>query len=190
LTNETTIIDQQSTMTSGDLSVFPIRRSLSAGIVATALLIAVPYSALAHSSLTVSASAPSRAHSLPKASGSTTVKVFTFGIKGGSMRPWTVTLNLDGSVSASGTTAGHDKLIDSQNTLKALLTLADAEGFFSMHKAVGCLGGGINPDVSSRFITIHTSSGTKRVNGYGLCAATSKYDGLYALLQAAAGVGA
>jgi hypothetical protein len=190
LISETNITNQQSKMTPGDLSMFPMRRSLCAGAIAATLLLVLPFSALAHSSGSVSASTPSKAHSLPKASGGSTVKVFTFGVKGGSMRPWTVQLNLDGSVSASGTTAGHDKLIDSQNTLKALLTLADAEGFFSMHKAVGCLGGGINPDVSSRFITIHTSSGTKRVNGYGSCAATSKYDGLYALLQAAAGVGA
>jgi hypothetical protein len=121
-------------------------------------------------------------HRLP--AGSSSAKVFTFGVKGGSLRPWSVVLSLDGSVSATGVTATTQTLASPQDTLKGLLALADAEGFFAMNKQIGCLGGG-NPDVSGRTIAIATSTGTKRVSVFGTCKAP--FNQLYAVLQQVAG---
>lgn len=158
------------------------RRILTAAAAGLTLAAALPSGVLARTTIH---STPTT-HSLPSGAGST--RVFSFGVQGGSMRPWTVKLNLDGSIASTGTTT-HQKLLDPANTLKGLLALADAEGYFSLKKAVGCLGTGSNPDVSSRFISIHTATSTKRVQEFGSCAATAKYDQIYALLEAAAGLG-
>lgn len=153
---------------------------------AVALLVtAIPFTAQAHSAAATTCPTP-KTHKLPSGAASTTV--FSFGTKGGSMRPWNVKIGLDGSIAATTVTADVQTLPDAKNSVQALLTLADANGFWSMKKAVGCLGGGVSPDVSTRFISIHTSSGTKRVDGFGSCTATARYDQLYDMLQAAAGV--
>lgn len=166
--------------------MFRSHHLLSAAVVATALATSAPTGALARS--VASSCPPATTHALPK--GSKTTAVFTFGVKGGSLRPWSVTLALGGSVAASGATPSRQTLSDPKNTLKALLALADAQGFFTLKRTVGCGTSAGNPDVSSRFITVHTSSGTKTVTEFGSsCAATAHYDGLYDLLQAMAGIG-
>lgn len=152
------------------------------GIAALALVAMTP--ALTHaSSSQIRASRVARlSHHLP--AGSSSAKVFTFGVKGGSLRPWSVVLALDGSVTATGVTATTQTLTSPQDTLKGLLALADAEGFFTMSKQIGCPGGG-NPDVSARTIAISTSTGTKRVSVFGTCKAP--FNQLYAVLQQIAG---
>jgi hypothetical protein len=152
------------------------------GVGAFALVATTP--ALTHaSSSQVRASSVARVtHHLP--AGSSSAKVFTFGVKGGSLRPWSVVLALDGSVTATGVTATTQTLTAPQDTLKGLLALADAEGFFTMSKQIGCPGGG-NPDVSARTIAISTSTGTKRVSVFGTCKAP--FNQLYAVLQQIAG---
>jgi hypothetical protein len=161
----------------------------SIAALALTLLAVTPLSAVAQAPAATKACPTAKVHSLPKSSGSTPARVFTIGVEGGSMRPWSVQLALDGTVSATGISPSRQQLTDAANTLKALLTLADTEGYFSMKKAVGCLGTGINPDVSSRYISIHTSTQTKRVRSFGSCAATTKYDQLYAVLEQVAGIG-
>jgi hypothetical protein len=116
--------------------------------------------------------------------------VFRFGVKGGNLRPWSVKLQLGGAIESTGATTTRTTVGDPKNTLTALLALADAQGFFAMKKTVGCLAGSGNPDLSSRFISIHTSAGTKTVQEFGSCSATAKYDGLLDLLEATAGIGA
>jgi hypothetical protein len=146
-----------------------------------AMLIATPASTNAASS---GATCPTvKARTLPAGKSGT---VFVLGVKGGSLRPWKVTIGLDGTITASGTSAAS-ALADPKNELPALMTLANAQGFFSLKKTVGCISGAGNPDTSMRYITIHTSSGTKRVNGIGDCDA--HFTGLYDVLSAAAGVG-
>jgi hypothetical protein len=160
-------------------------RSLG-GVVAAVLLLAVsPGVSLAQASGSLACPA-SKTHALPKVSSRTT-PVFTIGVKGGSLRPWTIKINLDGTITATGTSA-NSQLSDSKNALGALMKLADANGFFSLKKSVGCLSGAGNPDVSTRFISIHTSTGTKHVNGFGTCDA--QFDGVWDILSASAGTGA
>jgi hypothetical protein len=164
----------------------PIRRSLAVLAAALVLAAPLPLGALAQASHTTVARSTPATHTLPSGAGGT--RVFSFGIKGGSLRPWSVKLNLDGSIVSTGVTT-HQQLTDPANALKGLLALADAEGYFSLKKTTGCLSGAGNPDVSSRFISIHTATGTKRVQELGSCTATAKFDQLYAVLEAAAGVG-
>ncbi len=152
------------------------------GVAALALVALTPAPTHASSSH-VSASGVARiTHHLP--AGGSSARVFTYGVKGGSLRPWSVVLSLDGSVTANGVTATTQTLTSPQDTLKGLLALADAEGFFSMSKQIGCPGGG-NPDVSARTIAITTSTGTKRVSEFGTCKAP--FNQLYAVLQQVAG---
>lgn len=154
-------------------------RSLS---VAAMLVLAAALPGVTHAGSTSSPGHAPISHHLP--TGSSSTKVFSFGVKGGSLRPWSVVLALDGSVTATGVTATTTTLGTPQDTLKGLLALADAEGFFTMSKQIGCPGGG-NPDVSARTIAISTSAGTKRVSVFGSCKAP--FNQLYAVLQQIAG---
>jgi hypothetical protein len=113
--------------------------------------------------------------------------VFSFGVTGGNIRPWNVNISLDGTVRSSGVTPTVQQLPDPKNELKALLALADTQGFFSMKNQNTCTSGGLpNPDTGSHNIAITTSTGTKRVSVFGSC--KGKFNGLYELLSAAAGV--
>jgi hypothetical protein len=155
--------------------------TFGAAVALATLLIATPAATNAASS---SASCPTvKARTLPTVKSGT---VFVLGVTGGSLRPWKVIIGLDGAITASGTSAAS-AISDPKNELPALMTLANAQGFFSLKKTVGCIAGAGNPDASVRYITIHTSSGTKRVNAIGACDA--HFTGLYEVLSAAAGVG-
>jgi hypothetical protein len=154
-------------------------------VAATAALCGAPLTASAQ---TGGASCPTnQTHALPKGAAGTTV--FRFGVKGGSLRPWSVKLHLGGAIDSTGATTARTTLSDTKNTLNALLALADAQGFFAMKGTIGCLGGAGNPDVSTRFISIHTATGTKTVQELGSCSATSKYDGLFDMAEALSGIG-
>lgn len=159
------------------------RSKLTALALATSLLLTIlPMNVHAASS-----SCPKQnKHSLPKASNGLNV-VFSFGITGGNIRPWNVSIALDGAVHASGVSTSVTQIPDAKNTLKALLALADAQHFFSMKGQTSCSNPLPNPDTGSHNIAITTSSGTKRVSVFGSC--KGKFEGLYDLLQATAGVG-
>ncbi|HLJ68477.1 MAG TPA: hypothetical protein VKX16_14075 [Chloroflexota bacterium] len=156
-------------------------RRLALGTLAATVLATLPLTALA-----------SRAHvthTLPKSTGTTPVAVFSFGLQGGNIRPWSIKLNLDGSIASSGTATSRQRLTDPKNSLQGLLTLADAEGFFAMKKSIGCLGSAGNPDAGAHFISVRTAQGAKRVNEFGSCKATAKFDQLYAVLAEVSGIG-
>lgn len=125
-------------------------------------------------------------HSLPKAGNGLNI-VFSFGTSGGNIRPWNVSIALDGTVHASGVPASVSQVPDARNTLKALLALADAQKFFSMKGQISCSNPLPNPDSGSHNIAVTTSSGTKRVSAFGTC--NGKFEGLYDLLTSAVGVG-
>jgi hypothetical protein len=109
---------------------------------------------------------------------------FVFGREGGNIRPYSVTISTDGTVTARGpvsTTTRH--LSDPTDVLAGLMKLARAERFFAMPGQI--VGHGL-PDVSGRFITIHTASATKTVHVRFVRDAA--FDQLYAVLMAVAGV--
>jgi hypothetical protein len=161
-----------------------MKRLLRASVMPATLtvLALIPATAIAYSTRTALPSELTSIHQLPKqaASASSTV-VFAFGVKGGFIRPTTVKIALDGSIFVNGV-KGNAPLSDAKNTLRGLMTLAEAEGFFSMHATVGCVQAAGNPDIGAQFITIHTSTGIKQVRRYGSC--NSNFGQLYAVLQA------
>ena len=130
---------------------------------------------------------PTRTHALPKGAAGATV--FRFGVKGGSLRPWSIKLHLGGTIESTGGMTTRTSIPDAKNALKALLALADAQGFFAMKGTIGCTASAGNPDASSRFISIHTSTGTKSVQEFGSCSSTARYDGLFDVLEASSGIG-
>lgn len=162
-------------------------RFLSAAAAAMALCGAVPLAAASPQSSLAASCPTAKTHTLPKGTAGTTV--FRFGVRGGNLRPWSIKLHLGGAIEASGATTTRTTVGDTKNALNALLALADAQGFFAMKANIGCLAGAGNPDASGRFLSIHTSAGTKTVKEFGSCAATAKYDGLFDVLEASAGVG-
>jgi hypothetical protein len=109
---------------------------------------------------------------------------FVFGREGGNIRPYTVTILTDGTVTASGparTATRH--LSDPADAIAGLMKLARAEGFWALPAKI--VGHGL-PDVSGRFISIHTAGGTKTVHVRFIQAAA--FDQLYAVLLAVAGM--
>jgi hypothetical protein len=120
------------------------------------------------------AKATHRYHRTHAVSGSTGQAVFSFGIQGGNIRPWNVTISDDGSVTATGSIKHIQKLADPTNTLNGLLKLADAETFFALPKHVRC--SGVLPDVAARWITIKANGdswidlGRNSLSGDGACA--------------------
>jgi len=101
----------------------------------------------------------------PNATPSTTI--VTFGIKGGNILPWKAVFKYGGSVKVIGRSKTRTHLTDPENTLNGIITLANAEGFFSMPSTTNCTG--TLPDVASTYIAIKTTSGTKRVQVHGGC---------------------
>jgi hypothetical protein len=159
-----------------------IRSLAAAGL----LLAALPFTAFAGQNHGTPTVPPKQAHQLPAAAGSP-VPVFSFGISGGSLRPWSIDLLLDGSIAGNDISAANQHLVDARNTLKGLMALADGEGFFSLSTQIGCKGSGAaGPDASAHTITIHTATVTRQVSVYGSC--KGKFTQLFAVLSAVAGV--
>jgi hypothetical protein len=122
-----------------------------------------------------------RAHARPAALSQ---RLIVLGTEGGNIRPLTVSIGGDGTVTVTGpvtrpTPASHL----SKDALNGLLALAKAEGFFTMPART--IGHGL-PDVGGRFITIHTASGIKSVHVRFVRKAA--FDQLYAVLMATAGI--
>jgi hypothetical protein len=134
---------------------------------------------------TTHAASSSAKHSLPKPGTGLNI-VYSFGVTGGNIRPWNVNISLDGTVHSSGITPSVQQLPDAKNTLKALMALADAQGFFSMQGTNSCKGSIGTPDSGSHNIAVTSSTGTKRVSVFGSC--KGKFNGLYDLLEAVAGI--
>jgi hypothetical protein len=109
---------------------------------------------------------------------------FVIGREGGNIRPFTVTIAADGTVTTTGAiqpASQHVKL--GPDTLKGLTKLAKAEGFFSLPNTVS--GSKVLPDVASLYITVRTSTVAKTVKQHG--GKNHAFSELYAVLMAAAG---
>jgi hypothetical protein len=101
-----------------------------------------------------------------------------FGIQGGNIRPWSVNIGADGTVTASGINARNQHLTNPQQALNGFLAAADMEGFFTMSGTQRC--SGTLPDIASSFVAVHTTRGDKRVQVHGGC--NSSFNQLFALL--------
>lgn len=111
--------------------------------------------------------------------------VISFGIKGGNIRPWTVSIHQDGTITTnSWVSTANKRLTDPANALAGLATLAQAEGFFTMPATRQC--SGTLPDVASRYMTYTTASGTTTVRVHGTC--DQRFNQLWAVLNSVAGV--
>ena len=154
----------------------PRRRRFMAPLVAATVLVAsMPLSAMA------SHGGAARAQARPAA---LSPRLIVLGREGGNIRPLTVSISGDGTVTVTGavttpTPAPHL----SKDALSGLLALAKAEGFFTMPARM--IGHGL-PDVGGRFITIHTASGVKSVHVRFV--RNAAFDQLYAVLMATAGI--
>jgi len=154
----------------------PMTRSLGAALL---LALALPFTALA--SPNVAAGHKRHPVHLKSSYGQAAI---TFGIEGGNMRPWSMTVNYNGSI------VGNDyrkptntHLYDPKNSMNGLQKMADAEGFGAMPGMRQC--GKALPDVASRFVTISTAAGTHGVSVHGPC--NRQFNELWAVLASAAG---
>jgi hypothetical protein len=140
---------------------------------ALALAVTLPLGALAtHESVR---GHPQR-HAAPPAA-------FVFGREGGNIRPYTVTILTDGTVTASGPVrTATRRLGDPQDAIAGLMKLARAEQFWAMPAQM--VGHGL-PDLSGRFISIHAAGSTKTVHVRFVHVAA--FDQLYAVLLAVTG---
>jgi hypothetical protein len=110
--------------------------------------------------------------------------LIVLGREGGNIRPLTVTIARDGTVTVTGpVTAPSPAPHLSKDALSGLLALAKAEGFFTMPTRM--IGHGL-PDVAGRFITIYMASGVKSVHVRFV--RNAAFDQLYAVLMATAGI--
>ncbi len=155
----------------------PMTRSLG---VALLLALALPFTALA--SPNSAASHKRYPVHLKSSYGQATI---SFGIEGGNMRPWSVTLNYNGSI------VGNDyrkptntHLYDPKNSMNGLQKLADAEGFGAMPATRQC--GKVLPDVAFRFVSISTAASEHKVSVRGLC--NAQFNELWAVLASTAGL--
>ena len=122
-----------------------------------------------------------RSHAVATQTGQT---VFTFGIQGGNIRPWSVTISDTGAVSSTGSiTVRTQSLAEARDTLNGLLKLADAENFFAQPGLTQC--SGTLPDVAARWIRIQASGDTKKDAVHGTCNAA--FNQIYAVLTASVG---
>lgn len=156
-----------------------------AALIILSVLVAVPASAFAgQTPATKKACATtktkSKAHKLASAAG----QVFVFGVYGGNIRPWKVTINSDGSVASENMDVRDKNLAVPADTLTALLKLADAEGYWSMPGLTQCTG--TLPDIGTRYLQVSSNTGTKKVAFHGGC--NSSFNQLYAAMMAAADI--
>lgn len=107
---------------------------------------------------------------------------FVAGREGGNIRPSTVTIYNDGTVSVSGAGAGSNHPQLSKDALDDLMKLARAEGFFTLSARI--IGHGL-PDVGDRYTTIHSAGGVKTVHVRFV--QNAAFNQLYAVLMAVAG---
>lgn len=107
-----------------------------------------------------------------------TSTVFTIGVHGGNIRPWTVTLAADGSVNSTILTVGDKHLPDGRNTVAGLRVLTKAEHFGALAPQTNCRG--TLPDIASRYITYQG----RTVSVHGTC--NKRFNQLFSVLFNAA----
>jgi len=103
---------------------------------------------------------------------------FDFGRAGGNIVPSRVAISPTGRVVVNGRLS---RTID-VDAVRGLLTLANAERFFSLPKRISCAG--VLPDVASLYVTVRMPSRTKTVTVHGSC--NRRFAELYQVLNAVA----
>jgi hypothetical protein len=165
-----------------------MRFTVTRGLVALLLLsgaAAVPVSAATNHTngkAKCTSTKPTSRHTLKTASAQPAI---TFGVTGGNLMPWNVTIDGDGTITGSGWNKPQNAhLTDPKNSLPALFKLADTEGFWSQAASTSCTG--TLPDIVTQYIRINSSTGSKKVSVHGGCVAN--FSQLIAVLENAAGV--
>jgi len=118
------------------------------------------------------------------AAAAMTQPAFVLGREGGNIRPYSVTIYDDGSVTTSGAVSAPSTRIHlSPDALAGLRKLAQSEGFYAMPTHI--VGRGL-PDIAGTFIRVTNRAGSREV--HLLHARNTGYEQLYAVLLAVAGV--
>src|SRR5580765_1462773 len=105
---------------------------------------------------------------IPAGGAAQTSPLFQFGRTGGTIEPFTVAINTDGTLSVSG-----DVRLAKPNTrlshtrLATLLRYARTQHFWSLPGRTACRGS--LPDFAGFFVTIHTASKSRTVTVRGAC---------------------
>jgi hypothetical protein len=156
------------------MSIKAIRnwRGAAVGLTALVLLLLVPLTALAYG-----AQASRNQKQVTNLS-------FVVGREGGNIRPFSVTIQPDGTVAVNGpVTVKRSGVHLSKDAMQALYKLAKAEKFFSLPGTIN--GPGFYPDTASLFVTVSTSSGSKTVKVHAT--KNTAFSQLYSLILAVAG---
>jgi hypothetical protein len=110
---------------------------------------------------------------------------YAFGRKGGNIEPFTVVVNADGSLDATGAIKlSNPRRRVSSSTLATLLKQARSGGFYSPPRTTLCPGS--LPDFASFFVTIRHDGTVRTVSVRGGC--RPGFQALYTALSRAAGV--
>jgi hypothetical protein len=120
------------------------------------------------------------------AGGGTAAKpVFTFGRTGGNIAPFAVVIRSDGTVGRSGPVRlARPHVRISKTRRAALLAYARSQSFWSLRTMTICPK--TLPDFASLYVTIRTSTRTRRVVVRGSC--SKRFSRIYDALAAAATV--
>lgn len=147
------------------LTVF--RAAAALCVLATAAAVPASASSGNTSKAKCTTSKPKTHHTLKTANAAPAISL---GATGGNLVPWNVTVAGDGTITGNGWNKPKNaQLSDPKNALPALFKLADSENFWSMPSFTNCTG--TLPDVTSLYLEINSSSGTKRVTVHGACKA-------------------
>lgn len=103
---------------------------------------------------------------------------------GGNIRPFSVTVAADGTITVTGGVQGHGTVTIQKAAVQGLLTLAAAERFSALPEHLA--GKLVNPDIATFAITVRTPSTSKTVTERGIH--NSRFDQLLAVVLAAAQV--
>ncbi|PSB46499.1 hypothetical protein C7B80_12995 [Cyanosarcina cf. burmensis CCALA 770] len=104
--------------------------------------------------------------------------VIEFGIEGGNILPWSVMIFSNGQVAVEGYAKVKVNCL-SQLTVKALVQLANAEGFWMLPEFTGKK---IDPEFASKFVTIQLPCNSRCVAVRG-CVKTGPFAEIFALLK-------
>jgi len=121
---------------------------------------------------------------LTSAAGAKVQPAFTFGRRGGTIRPFTVKIFPDGRVLATGAIRIIEHVTVTPEALAALRKLANAEHFFAIRAYTDCHGtvGGL----ASNYIRVRLGRRAKTVSVRGGC--NKRFLELFDVLQAVAAV--
>ena len=111
--------------------------------------------------------------------------LFELGRVGGTIEPFTVRIETDGTLDSSGAVRlARPNTQLSQARLASLLRYAQTQRFWSLPRLTACRGS--LPDFASFYVTIHTASKTRTVKVRGGC--KPRFTRVYRALSAAATV--